>query len=152
MNGARRKLAVVACFALLAGACGTGSDSEGSLKNAAAVHSSAKQDVKIGAIFDLSGPTADEGTPFSEGIRDYVSYRNGQGGIDGHKIALSWQDYGYKVPQGEQLYSQFVSQGAVAFMGWGTADTEALKSRVTTDKIPFMSASFAETLADPKST
>ena len=34
-------------------------------------------------------------------------------------------------------------------MGWGTADTEALRPRVTSDKVPFMSASNAETLTDP---
>jgi branched-chain amino acid transport system substrate-binding protein len=149
MNRIRRKLGIVACFALLAGACGGGSDDENSIQKAA---SSAKQDIKMGAIFDLSGPTADVGVPYSEGIRDYVAWRNGQGGIDGHRIALSWQDFAYKVPQAEQLYSQFVSQGAVAFMGWGTADTEALRPRITTDKIPFMSASYAATLADPNIT
>ena len=146
MNCRRRKLGIVVCFALLAGACGGGSGDGNSIQKAA---SSAKADIKMGAIFDLSGPTADVGVPYSEGIRDYVAWRNGQGGIDGHRIALSWQDFAYKVPQAEQLYSQFVSQGAVAFMGWGTADTEALRPRIATDKIPFMSASYAATLADP---
>jgi branched-chain amino acid transport system substrate-binding protein len=153
MDRMRRNLAAAACFALLAGACGGGggSDQKAAVAGKVAARPSvSKAEIKVGAIFDLSGPTADEGTPFSEGIRDYVSYRNGKGGIDGHRIALSWQDYAYKVPQGEQLYSQAVSQGAVAFMGWGTADSEALRPRVTADKVPFMSASYAETLADPK--
>src|SRR2546425_654293 len=37
-------------------------------------------------------------------------------------------------------------------MGWGTGDTEALRPKVNADMIPFMSASYAETLADPKVT
>ncbi|HEV7865652.1 MAG TPA: ABC transporter substrate-binding protein [Acidimicrobiia bacterium] len=111
-----------------------------------------KEDIKIGAIFDLSGATADVGTPYSEGIKDYVEYKNAAGGVEGHKLALKWQDFGYKVPQAEQLYQQYVSEGSKVFMGWGTADTEALRPRVTADKIPFMSASYAETLADPKVT
>jgi branched-chain amino acid transport system substrate-binding protein len=111
-----------------------------------------KEDIKIGAIFDLSGATADVGTPYSEGIKDFVEYKNGAGGVEGHKLALKWQDFGYKVPQAEQLYQQYVSEGSKVFMGWGTADTEALRPRVTADKIPFMSASYAETLADPKVT
>jgi len=45
-----------------------------------------------------------------------------------------------------------VSEGAKVFMGWGTADTEALRPRVTSDKVPFMSASNAETLTDPSVT
>jgi branched-chain amino acid transport system substrate-binding protein len=111
-----------------------------------------KADIKVGAIFDLSGATADVGTPYSEGVRDFIEYKNASGGVDGHKLALSYQDFGYKVPQAEQLYQQYVAEGSKVFMGWGTADTEALRPRVTADKIPFMSASYAETLADPKVT
>jgi branched-chain amino acid transport system substrate-binding protein len=146
-----RKLALPVCFALLAGvACGGGDDdNEGA---SGGEGSGAKKDIQIGAIFDLSGATADVGTPFSEGIRDFVEYKNGQGGVEGHNIALKWQDYSYKVPQAEQLYQQFVSEGAKVFMGWGTGDTEALRPRVNADQVPFMSASLAETLTDPKVT
>ena len=35
-------------------------------------------------------------------------------------------------------------------MGWGTGDTEALRSRVAEDKMPFASASFSHVLGDPK--
>ena len=150
MNRFVRKLALPVCFALLAGvACGGGDDDEGSKGSDSG---GSKEDIKIGAIFDLSGATADVGTPYSEGIRDYVEWKNAEGGVEGHKLALTWQDFGYKVPQAEQLYQQYVAQGAKVFMGWGTADTEALRPRVTTDKVPFMSASYAETLADPKVT
>jgi branched-chain amino acid transport system substrate-binding protein len=148
MNRFIRKLALPVCFALLGVACGGGDDDEGSKGS----DSGAKADVKIGAIFDLSGATADVGTPYSKGIQGYVEWRNAEGGVEGHKLALTWQDFGYKVPQAEQLYQQYVAQGAKVFMGWGTADTEALRPRVTADKVPFMSASYAETLADPKVT
>jgi branched-chain amino acid transport system substrate-binding protein len=152
MNRFLRRLALPLCFALIAGvACGDDKkDNEASKGSESG--SSSKSEIKVGAIFDLSGATADVGTPFSEGIRDFVEYKNANGGIDGHKMALTWQDYGYKVPQAEQLYQQYVSQGAKVFMGWGTGDTEALRPRVNADKVPFMSASLAETLTDPKVT
>ena len=150
MNRFVRKLALPICFALLAGAaCGGGDDDN---EGGSGSEGGGKKDIAIGAIFDLSGATADVGTPFSEGIRDYIEFRNGQGGVEGHKLALKWQDYGYKVPQAEQLYQQFVSEGAKVFMGWGTGDTEALRPRVNADQVPFMSASLAETLTDPKNT
>lgn len=152
MNRFIRRLAVPLCFALVAGAgvaCGGDDNDEGSQ---GAQSGESKKDIKVGAIFDLSGATADVGTPFSEGIRDFVEWKNANGGLDGHKLALTWQDYGYKVPQAEQLYQQYVSQGAKVFMGWGTGDTEALRPRVNADKVPFMSASLAETLTDPKVT
>lgn len=149
MHRFSRRLAVFASvIALVAVACGGGDDKSDSKGGAAAT----KEPIKIGAIFDQSGPTSDVGKPYSEGIADYIDYRNSQGGVDGHKIELSSADFGYKVPNAEQLYSQYVAQGVVAFMGWGTADTEALRPKITADKIPFMSASYAETLADPKMT
>ncbi len=105
--------------------------------------------IKVGAIFDLTGPTSDVGTPYAEGIQGFVKWLNGKGGINGRQIELLYQDYAYKVPQAEQLYSQFVQQGVVAFQGWGTGDTEALRGRIAEDKIPFMSASYSHVLGDP---
>jgi branched-chain amino acid transport system substrate-binding protein len=106
--------------------------------------------IKIGAIFDLTGATSDVGTTYSEGLRAYVDWLNAKGGLENRQIDLVFQDYGYKVDLAEQLYSQFVQEGAVAFMGWGTGDTEALRGRVADDKIPFTSASFSHVLGDPK--
>ncbi|HEX2179498.1 MAG TPA: ABC transporter substrate-binding protein [Actinomycetota bacterium] len=144
-----RKLALPLCFVLLTGvACGGGDDNNAS----GAGGDGGNEEIKIGAIFDLSGATADVGTPYAEGIRDYIEYRNSQGGVEGRRLALTWQDYGYRVPQAEQLYQQYVAEGAKVFMGWGTGDTEALRPRVNADRIPFMSASYAETLTDPKVT
>jgi branched-chain amino acid transport system substrate-binding protein len=57
-------------------------------------------------------------------------------------------DYAYKVDQAEQLYTQYVQEGVVVYMGWGTGDTEALRSKVAADKIPFMSASYSANLLD----
>ncbi|REK11018.1 MAG: branched-chain amino acid ABC transporter substrate-binding protein [Acidobacteria bacterium] len=108
--------------------------------------------IKVGAIFDLTGPTSDVGTFYADGIRGYVEWLNQNGGLDGQgrQIELLAQDYGYKVDQAEQLYSQFVGEGAVAFMGWGTGDTEALRGRIAEDEIPFMSASYSHVLGNPE--
>ena len=105
--------------------------------------------IKVGAIFDLTGPTADVGTDYADGMRGYVDWANMQGGIEGRPIELIYQDYAYQVPRAEQLYSQFASEGVVAFMGWGTGDTEALKLRIAEDEIPFSSASLSHVLGDP---
>jgi len=105
--------------------------------------------IKVGAIFDLTGATSDVGTQYSEGIRSYVEWLNANGGLEGRPVQLVFQDYGYKVDLAEQLYSQFVQEGVVAFMGWGTGDTEALRGRVADDRMPFASASFSHVLGDP---
>src|SRR5262245_11372241 len=132
--------------ALLIAACGGGGGADKGGRGSAA----GGTPIKIGAIFDLTGPTSDVGTTFSEGIRGYVDWLNSKGGLEHHPIDLVFQDYAYKVDLAEQLYSQFVQEGAVVFMGWGTGDTEALRGRVAEDKIPFASASFSHVLGDPK--
>jgi branched-chain amino acid transport system substrate-binding protein len=110
--------------------------------------SGSKEPIKVGAIHDLTGATADVGTPYAEGLKAYVEWRNANGGINGHPIELISADYGYKVDVAEQLYTQYVQEGVVAFEGWGTGDTEALRSKIATDKIPFMSASYSANLLD----
>lgn len=108
--------------------------------------------IKIGAIFDLSGATGDVGTPYAEGVLAYVEWRNANGGINGRPIELISQDYAYSVETAENLYTQFVSEGVVVFMGWGTGDTEALRERIAEDEIPFISASYSAALNDPMGT
>lgn len=108
--------------------------------------------IKIAALCDVSGPTSDVGTGYCKGETDYMSYFNRKGGFaNKDKVALAAQDYAYNVARALQLYSQ-LSEGAVAFLGWGTADTTALSARITADKLPYLSASYAEQLTDPKDT
>ena len=104
--------------------------------------------IKVGAVFDLTGATADVGTPYADGVKAYVEWKNANGGIDGRQIALSSADYSYKVDVAEQLYTQYVQEGVVAFQGWGTGDTEALRTKIAADKVPFMSASYSAALLD----
>ena len=133
-----RRLASCLILLPLALACGGAGDSSDS------------NEIKIGAIFDLSGPTADVGTDYAEGIQGYVAWLNAQGGIAGRSIDLIFQDYAYDVSRAEQLYSQFVQEGVVAFMGWGTGDTEALQRRIVEDQLPFTSASLSHRLGNPE--
>lgn len=128
---------LVLAASLLLAACGGGSGTSGDATP-----------IKVGAIHDLTGATADVGTPYADGLKAYVEWRNAQGGINGHPIELISADYGYKVDVAEQLYTQYVQEGVVAFEGWGTGDTEALRSKVAADKIPFMSASYSANLLD----
>src|SRR5512144_758116 len=106
--------------------------------------------IKIGVIADLTGATGDVGTPYNKGMLGYVKWINSKGGIDGRKIDATSKDYAYDVPTAERLYKEYVNDGVVAIQGWGTGDTEALVKKVAADELPFMSASYAEALTDPK--
>ncbi len=106
--------------------------------------------IKIGIIADLTGATGDVGKPYNEGMLAYIDWINSKGGIKGRKIEGMSNDYAYAVPKAEELYKKYVTDGAVAIQGWGTGDSEALRTKVASDKLPFMSASYAEVLTDPK--
>jgi branched-chain amino acid transport system substrate-binding protein len=138
----RRTTLVLAAAALALAACGGPGAESGSEDGP----------ISIGVLSDLSGATGDVGTPYSEGIRGYVDWLNAKGGVEGRKIDAKVNDYAYDVTKAEQLYSQYVNDGVVAIQGWGTGDTEALRQKVAQDELPFMSASYAETLVDPKET
>ena len=100
-------------------------------------------------IADLTGATGDVGTPYNKGMLAYVKWRNAEGGIDGRDIEAISKDYAYDVPTAERLYKEYLNEGVVAIQGWGTGDSEALMNKVSTDELPFLSASYAEVLTDP---
>ena len=132
----------VAVLGLVAAGCG---DDEG--EEAAA---EIDGPIVIGGIFDRSGATGDVGTPYADGSEDYVDWRNEEmGGAGGAEVVLEGNDYQYDVAIAEQLYSQYIGDGAVAILGWGTGDTEALRGQVAADEVPFFSGSYSEELIDP---
>lgn len=106
--------------------------------------------IKVGIMADLTGATADIGTPYNKGMLGYIDWRNKQGGIEGRKIEADSNDFTYEVPKAEQLYKKYVSEGSLVIQGWGTGDTEALTAKVGADELPFMSGSLAEPLTDPE--
>ena len=67
-----RTTAAVAAIVLAGAMTACGSDDETS-------GDSAGKTVKVGGIFDLSGATADVGTPYADGIKGYMKYHNKEG-------------------------------------------------------------------------
>jgi branched-chain amino acid transport system substrate-binding protein len=135
-------LAATAAVLLGATACGGGAASSGSAAE--------KGPIKLGIIADLTGATGDVGTPYNEGMLGYIDWINAKGGVEGRKFEAMSNDYAYKVPAAEELYKKYVASEAVVIQGWGTGDSEALRKKVASDTLPFMSASYAEVLTDPK--
>ncbi len=107
--------------------------------------------VKVGGLFDLSGPTSDVGKMYAYGVMDCIKYYNEKGIYwkgKRVKIELITRDYGYKVPEAFKAYKEFKSAGVVAIIGWGTGDTEALAPHVAKDKIVYISASYSARLTN----
>lgn len=109
------------------------------------------QEIKLGSLNDLTGPTSDVGKDVALGIREAVQYVNDSGGINGKRLRLYLYDYGYRVPEAITTYKRFRDfDKVVGVLGWGTGDTEALSPTVGKDRIPYLSHSFAAKLTDPK--
>jgi branched-chain amino acid transport system substrate-binding protein len=109
-------------------------------------------EVKVGALYDMTGATSDVGKDYGLGIGEAINYVNDNGGVNGKSIKLYQFDYGYRVPEALTKYKLFKRLGAVAVLGWGTGDTEALSPTVTKDKMPYVSASYSAHLTDPSKT
>src|SRR5438132_12336887 len=110
-------------------------------------------EVKIGAIFDLTGVTSDVGKSYAAGFRDAVAWTNENGGINGKKVRVVEVDTGYKIPETVAAYKRMVNDEKVIMInGWSTGDTAALKAQGTQDKIPYISASLSADLPDPSQT
>ena len=107
------------------------------------------KEILVGHLADYTGATAFVGKQYGPGVADAFKQINADGGIKGTKVKLDTVDYGYKVPEAIALYKKWTGQGMVAMQGWGTADTEALISFVTRDKIPTISGSYSAHLTDP---
>ncbi len=111
--------------------------------------------IKVGGLFDTTGPTSDVGVDYSKAVLDHIRYINEvEGGIRGKlKIDFIWSDYGYRIPDALSLYRKYRDIDRVnAIVGWGTGDTEALKDTVSEDQIPYISASYSSHLDNPAKT
>src|SRR5699024_9919522 len=103
--------------------------------------------VKIGSLWDITGGSGDTGTPYSEGQTAYFKHLQKEGGIEGVHIDHSGEDYGYEISDAQRTYQSFRDRdNAVGILGWGTADTEAMREQVTADQIPYICASYPEAL------
>lgn len=117
----------------------------------AAPKPAASGEIHVGALYDLTGGTADVGKDYSLGVQEAIHYVNDQGGVNGKKIVLHGYDYGYDKARAATLYAQMKDQDKViAVLGWGTGDTDALRSTVAADKMPYVSASYSADLTNPK--
>ncbi|MFV1956753.1 MAG: ABC transporter substrate-binding protein [bacterium] len=108
--------------------------------------------IKIGGLFDTSGPTSGVGKDYAQGAVDAAEYINANGGVKGRNIELIANDYGYKVPEAVALYKTYRDQDIFIMQGWGTGDTNAMKQFITEDKVVYMSASYDSLLNDPSKT
>jgi branched-chain amino acid transport system substrate-binding protein len=104
--------------------------------------------IKVGAICDMTGPVSDQGKPYCLGIFDAIEWFEKNYPLPkGYKVELTWVDYSYKIPEAQAAYDRFKAMGVKFLFLTGTGETAALAPKLTEDKIPALSASYAAELA-----
>lgn len=136
---------------IILSACGGGDSANPSTSNDGSSSNSSdsggKRTVVVGGLYDITGGTGDVGTPYAEGEKAYFEYLEMKGGVEGLDLKLIGKDYAYQIPEAQKIYQELRDkEKAVAILGWGTGDTEALRQQVATDQLPFISASYSENL------
>ena len=117
---------------------------------AAFAAATARAQVPVGNLVDMTGDTAIVSREYSQGKIDSLEWINRNGGVNGKRIDVDTIDYGYAVPRALAAYKRWTTEWRVrAIQGWGTADTEALVDFVNRDRIPYYSASYSAFLANP---
>ncbi len=106
-------------------------------------------EIRVGGIFDLTGPTSETGSMYANGVRDYIDFINEKGGINGKRIRLIMIDTAYIMARDLSAYDRLVNRERVhLIIGWSTGSSEKLAPELAKDKIPFTSVSFSMKLAD----
>jgi len=82
-------LTAVAAVALLLAACGNATGGNGSSNAAPGVTSNS---ITVGSIANITGPLSSDFAPIVNGVQAYFSMINAQGGVDGRKLKLGFQE------------------------------------------------------------
>lgn len=116
--------------------------------------STAKADndeIVLGGSIPMTGPFAFAGTQFDRGLRDYVRWINGQGGIEGRTLRYVGEDTGYQQDQSVAVFRRITSRENVNFyFGDSTAFQQTINRELARRDILMTGASFASELNDPE--
>lgn len=94
--------------------------------------------IRVGAIWDMTGPLTGIMVPISDGIRTYTRHVNDQGGINGRKIKLFLEDDRYSIPLAVSAFKKLLFKDQImALLGPGsTGETAVLLRHIMEHKLP----------------
>lgn len=97
--------------------------------------------IKVGGIFDISGPTNAIGAPFAKGAATYFDYVNKRGGIKGSVVDFISIDYQYNIHMSTSAFSRLTTkENILGLLGWGSVDMPLLISKAAEIKLPVIAA------------
>ncbi len=113
-----------------------------------------KAPIQVRSMTVLTGPTSENGAPYYIGIKDAIREANELGGIRGHAIEEKAVDHGYSMARWIATYEDWKANDpsfndVIQFFSWGTPDTQAFSKEAKMREVPWISGSYATTLATP---
>ena len=117
----------------------------------AARAASASGNVKIGAIFSVTGPASFLGAPEAKTAKMLVDQWNAQGGIAGHRVELVIKDSGGSPEKAVSFAKQLIEEERVlAIVGPSTSgETMQIKRLCEENKMILVSCAAAEVIVNP---
>jgi branched-chain amino acid transport system substrate-binding protein len=111
----------------------------------------AKEAIKIGAIFAVTGPAANLGAPEAKTAQMVVDEINAKGGVAGHKLVLLIKDSGGNPEKAISFAKQLIEEEKVfAIIGPSTSgESMKIKSICEEAKMLLISCAAAETIVNP---
>jgi len=108
------------------------------------------KEIRVGGVFDLTGPTSETGNFYAQGVKEYIRLVNRRGGINGRKIILFSHDTAYLKSRDMAAYDTLINKNRIhLIIGWGTGSTEDLVHKISTDQVPYTGVSYSEKLGNP---
>jgi branched-chain amino acid transport system substrate-binding protein len=93
--------------------------------------------IQVGSIGDYSGPTVATQVGFTAGIRNYIQLTNENGGVNGRKIEMHFEDDQYNPSKTLSAFQKLIDNGTFAILGQaGSSNYAAIASQITEQKIP----------------
>ena len=111
-----------------------------------------KEEIRVGIIGDLSGPTASLSS-LAYGRRDYYTFLNEKdGGINGHMVDVTLVDGAEVIPVEVANYKRLITRHRPhTITVWSTSGAKALRKYLNErDRVPGISFSCAEDIVQPK--
>ena len=107
--------------------------------------------IKIGMIFDKTGPTVAIQGPIADGAKTYFKYVNDQGGINGRKLRWIHEDDRYTISRQVAAFKKLVYRDKVyaMYLGGSTGGGLALQPMIQKEKIPVLGAPSSDILVVP---
>jgi branched-chain amino acid transport system substrate-binding protein len=109
--------------------------------------------IVVRGLHDMTGPTAEIGTPYAYGVIDALDDLNEQGGIRGRLVEHEWVEFAYDTARALEIYRGWRASAewsrVVTVFGWGTGDSLALRGEAAQDRVPLITASYAGSLSSP---